>query len=323
MQLWRIPATLIVALAAVLSTACAPASYAVRTPNASDWQYANRGEQAGTLSLVDRRDGSDLEFSTGTLPAGLTLNGEPIDPPEFLRANLQRELDARGLAVAVNESVGGLPRLELNTFRMVNHRQNGFSPFVTFTYFAADLHVGSLVRRIGVFIKRAKVPVWSFEEVVEPTINQPLELAVRELASKINSALNGARTDDATFAQLKERASHVGADRWMAVYALGFSNRPEAIAPIMALLSNEDEYVRLAAISSIGTLGATERLADLKNIYEDQSRIWQDRAMALKSIGDLATPESQQYLATQRAYWAGQPSGKETDWTLRVIDLYL
>ena len=50
---------------------------------------------------------------------------------------------------------------------------------MTLTFLSVDLETADSKKRIGVFIKRGKVPVMSFEEVVEPTFNQPLSLAVR------------------------------------------------------------------------------------------------------------------------------------------------
>ena len=89
----------------------------------------------------------------------------------------------------------------------------------------------------------------------------------------------------------------------------------------MTLAKDDDEYVRIAAISSLGTLGANDQLELLKSIATG-SNLWQDRAMALKAIGDLGSPEAQAYLNEQRT--ALQAKGdKEATWSMQVINLYM
>lgn len=310
---------------ALLLTACAPKTYSVRAPSPSDWAYAPAAAPTTeSLSLVDRRTGADLTFSSGVLPAGLTQDGKPIDPPAFLRAHLARELQARGVKVDLDDRSDGMPRVELHSFRVQNHRVNGWSPFVTFTYVAADLTGGGEPQRLGVFIKRGKVPVWSFDEVVEPTFNEPLSLAVKELATKVANRLYGYRADEAAVDRLLTRLDgERKPTSYLDVYALGFTNHPMAVQPIAELTTDADEYVRLAAISSLGTLGATSEFGRLKQLYENRDSLWQDRAMALKSIADLPSDEAHAFVRAQRDYWAAQEETPESRWNLQIINLYL
>ena len=50
--------------------------------------------------------------------------------------------------------------------------------------------------------------------------------------------------------------------------------------------------------------------------------MWQDRAMALKSIGDLGTEEAYNYLKERKSFWEGKTTN-EALWNLKILNLYL
>lgn len=306
-------------------SACAPTGYIVKVPTPSGLKYeAVVAPRSAEIVLVDSRKQEErAAFSTGTLPAVLNVDNAPIDAPQFLAANLEAELASRGVPAKVSRAGDGKPQLNLTTFRMQNHRASGFSPFVTFTFLSAELDTGMQKQRFSTFVKRGKVPVWSFDEVIEPTFNQPLSVAVKELASKIATYQYGYKASDAAVQELlrKLEAPRNG-DSYLDVYALGFTGNAKAIETLAKLTADTDEYVRLAAISSLGTLKATSKFDLLKSLYENRGGVWQDRAMAIKAIGDLGTVESKAFLAAQASFWETQ-KGLEADWTLQVIRLYL
>lgn len=312
---------------AALLSACAPASYLVKQPAPSALAGQATGAAPAAWVIEDQRKGAERDFSTGVLTAGLRTDAGPIQPVPFLAQHLQAELASRGLAVQVRAAgADDTPNLFLQSFRMQNHRANGFAPFVTFTYLSADIDTPSGRKRVAAFVKRGKVPVWSFEEVIEPTLNQPLSLAVKELASKIAAQAYGWRASDATLNALLAKLgpqAKLGGDAHLDVYALGFTNHPGAKDRLVQLTQHADEYVRLAAISSLGTLGATDQFGLLKSLYERRDAIWQDRAMALKSIGDLGTPASRALLQQELQRWESGKGDKESIWTAQVIRLYL
>lgn len=301
-------------------TACAPKSYAVKAPTPSESRYEAVSAPVSTLSLVDSRGGA--LFSQGTLPVTLLLEGSPIDPMAFLERHLQAEFDARGLPVQVGKAADGYPQVDVRTFRMQNHRTNGYTPFITFTYISADVRTAAGSKRVGVFVKRGKVPVWSFDEIVQPTLNEPLSLAIKELASKLSRELYGARVSDAEVDRLLARLQTRNGASYLDAYALGFGNNAKAVPALVQMTRDEDEYVRIAAISSLGILQAQDQLPLLKSIYAD-AKLWQDRAMAIKAIGDLGTPEARAFLEEQAERWRSQEPGKESTWTSQVIALYL
>ena len=304
----------------MLVTACAPGSYAVRNPAPSGIAFS-QAQPESQLVFVDSRSGSDRVFFSGTLPVTLTLDGSPVDPAGYLSKNLQAELSSRGVPTQVTQSGETFPRLDLKTFRMQNHRTNAYTPFVSFTFVSGELETATGKQRLGVFVKRGKVPVWSFDEIIEPTLNEPLSLAVKELSTKIAGRLYGARSNDAEVDRLVAKLGKRSDASYLDVYALGFTNNARAVPTLVALAKDDDEYVRIAAISSLGTLGANDQLELLKSIASS-GNLWQDRAMALKAIGDLGSPEAQAYLNEQRT--ALQAKGdKEATWSMQVINLYM
>lgn len=303
-------------------SACAPSSYIVKEPAPSGIKYEAVGARAKSqLSVVDERRPDDRVFSSGVLPAQLMVGKDAIDATPFLAKHLEAELASRGLDVGATTVDAGLPRVRVKTFRIQNHRVNAYTPFITFTYLSADLETGAGAQRIGVFVKRGKVPVWSFSEVVEPTFNQPLSLAVKEFASKIANALFSYRASDAVVSELAAKIANRTDDTYLDVYALGFTNNQAAVEPIVKLLDDPDEYVRLAAISSLGNLRAVSQMERLKAIYQSQA-IWQDRAMAIKAIADFGTPESKAFVTEELKNLSAR-TDSDSVWTSQILALYL
>ena len=303
-------------------TACAPMSYGVKAPTPSGLKYESVAQTKTDISLIDSRPEKERVFSSGVLPATLMVDNVPLDAPQFLAFHLQRELESRGVPVQVSKDGKGMPQINLATFRIQNHRATGFSPFVTLTFLSADLETAQGKKRLGVFVKAGKVPVWSFDEVIEPTFNQPLSIAVKELASKIAVQMHGYRASDSAVDGLVAKLAQRSPASFLDVYALGMTNNPKAIDAVLKLIDDNDEYVRLAAISSLGNLRATAQFDRLKALYQNRSNLWQDRAMALKSIRDLGTDQAKAFLAEEAKRYGDAPSGNEAVWNMQIIKLY-
>lgn len=304
----------------LLLAACAPSGYAVRAPQPSTVAYAPVAADRGTLTVQYPQSG--VPFMSGTLASALMLDGKSLEPTAFLVKSLQDELAARGVPVNVEGQGNGLPRLDVRSFRMQNHRASGYSPYVTFTFLSADLQTAAGPKRIGVFVKRGKVPVWSFAEVVEPTLNEPLSVAVKELASKVARELYAAQAPDAAVDTLVAKIDASKEDDYLDVYALGFTNNPRAVPALVRLTKATPEYVRLAAISSLGTMRAADQFDYLKTLYRD-ANLWQDRAMALKAIGDLDTADGRAFLSQERERLREKAGDREAQWMVDLIGLYV
>ena len=284
----RIPGLLVLGVLLLSIQGCAPSIYAVDPPEASSYVFDGAGSQSDSrLNFVDLREDQYTSFTSGALPMGLTHNGETLDPVDFVTKYTIAELVARGIPVSAASSEA--TDVEINKIVMRNHRAMGFSPFTTVTMFSANILAPDGHHRVGSFFMRGKVPVWSFDEVIEPTMNQPLELLVKELAAKINMVLYGQSTSDATVQMLIDQVNSdpAAALAYLDVYQLGFSNNPLAIDALAKMTGSDREYIRLSAISSLGTINAHGQVEQLIALFNGDG-FWQDRAMAVKSLGDLA-----------------------------------
>ena len=160
------------------------------------------------------------------------------------------------------------------------------------------------------------------DEVIEPTFNQPLALGVREFAAKIANAVYGYRASDEEVKRLTEKIANRTPDTFIDVYALGFTNHPGAVDTLVKLTSDEQEYIRQAAIASLGTLGSTGHFNLLQQIYKNPAVSWQDHCVALKSIADLGTPESKAFIEAEAKRLGTDPS-RESQTLGQIIALYL
>jgi len=322
----KIPGLLAIGVLLLSLQACAPSIYAVDPPEASTYVFDGTDSQTDSrLNFIDLRDDRYTSFTSGRLPMGLTHDGETLEPIDFLARYTIAELAARGIPViaATQDAID----VEINKVIMRNYRSMGFSPFTTVTMLSADVLAADGEHRVGAFMVRGKVPVWGFEEVIEPTMNQPLELLVKDLAAKLNMVLYGHSTSDATVQLLIDR---VNADpeadlAYMDVYRLGFSNNATAVPALVEMTRSPYEYIRLAAISSLGTINAQGEVDLLIALFSGPS-IWQDKAMAIKSLGDIAVMGDDSAMTFLRndvdAVLAGE-SATGVEWTREILGLYL
>jgi hypothetical protein len=315
--------TIVVAVAAL--SGCGAIQVQVEDPALSAIAYNKAGaSQAVALAFQDAREAEDkTKIVSGTLEAQLIYKDKPFDAVPWLADQTVKEMAARGLPVSLAASGTAGTNVIIRRIHIENHRSSGFSPFVTFTSLRADVETPQGPRRITAYVKRAKVPIWSLDEVIDPTFNAPLSILTKELAAKLNQQLfKQVVSDDQVQALIakihQEAASKESA--YLDVYQLGFSNNPMAIPELVKLSTHDSEYVRLAALSSLGILKATNQIKFLIERYESAG-IWQDRAMALKAIGDMDTEESRAYLQKQWLHFMGSDD-KEARWTKEILSLY-
>ncbi len=301
----------------LLIQGCAPKGYIVKAPVTSNVNYELATSLAGkNIALTDLREDTDKKFSTGILNAELyTAKDNALDPINYLKQNTELELLSRGIPVSLDN--GDALNVDINSVFMKNHRVSGFSPFVTFTMLSADVMVADKKEPIAVFIRRGKVPVWSFDEIIEPTLNEPLSLLVKEFAAKINSTVYKQQISDESVVKLSNKIK-AGGD-YLDVYQLGFGNNPSAIEYLKELTESTDEYIRQAAISSLGILKAEGEFEYLKSLYQT-GKSWSDRAMALKAIGDLRTESGIAFLREEQKSFIDD---KKKFWVNDLVNLYL
>jgi hypothetical protein len=275
----------------------------VKDPVPSTAQYVKPAKIAPvTLFFSDARTPENkTQPVTGRIQMQLTSpDHKPFDPIPWLANNTVRELVARGLPVQLGNDAAGANTVVIKRISIENRRVSGFSPFETFTSLSADVVTSKGTQRIAAFIKRGKIPVWSFDEVIDSTYNDPLGLVAKEFAAKLNRIIFDAKLSDAQIDELIEKTS--GSDvNYRDVHELGFGNNARAIPQLVKLSTSKDDEVMQAALSSLGVLHANQQFDLLAKEAENTKDDWEDRAIALKAIGDLGTPESRAYLEKERA----------------------
>jgi hypothetical protein len=279
-----------------------------------------------SLSFKDDQSNEDkAKVLSGLIPMQMVYKDKPFDAVPWIAQQTAKEMTARGLPVTVTTEGKSGTSVLIKRIHIENHRANGFSPFVTFTSLRADVMTDRGPQRITSYVKRGKVPVWSFDEVIDPTFNDPLGVLTKEFAAKLNQQLFQQAISDEQVNALISKINRDGGkadDAYLDVYQLGFGNNLHAVPELVKLSAHVNEYVRLAAVSSLGILKATNQMDFLVARYEATGLIWQDRAMALKAIGDMGTPESRAYLQKQKTRMEGR-ADKEAAWTKEIIALYL
>ncbi|MEC5385132.1 HEAT repeat domain-containing protein [Uliginosibacterium sp. H3] len=246
---------------------------------------------------------------------------KPLDSFAWLANNVVAEMKARGLPVTRATSATGANTIVIKRLFIESRRVSGFSPFETFTSVSADVVTTAGTQRIAAFIKRGKVPVWSFTEIYDPNYNQPLSLAAKEFAAKLGRIMFDAKLSDA---QVDAAIAKTSGDKidFRDVHELGFSNNARAIPQLVKLVPHKDDEVSQGAVSALGMLRAAGQFPLLKEKAENTKDDWEDRATALKAIGDLGTPEALAYLKAELAR-VDKLTDADSVRTKGVLGLYL
>jgi hypothetical protein len=124
-------------------------------------------------------------------------------------------------------------------------------------------------------------------------------LVAKELAAKLNQMLFDAKLSDGQVDELIARTTGPAVN-FRDVYELGFGNNVRAIPQLVNLSASKDGDIVRADMSSLGVLRANQQFDLLVKEAESTKNDWEDRAVALKAIGDLGTPQSRAYLEKER-----------------------
>jgi hypothetical protein len=307
--------TLFLILTMVLVLSGCTKSFNIKEPSPSSIKYVSSIFDQQNFSLKDLRSGEDKKISVGTLKAELVGMENEI---EFLGENIEKALNSRGIA-ATYKSADGDEDFQFNVkkFQIRNHRTSGFSPYYTFTMVSGDLIYQNKRERITAYFKNGKVPVMAFREVEEPCYNVPVSLIVKEISTKINKHVYGLQSSDE---KVQKLAQEINASEekynYLKVLELGYTNNPKAIPHLVELINHPDSMIRATAVSSLGMLQAHDQLELLKTFYSTHENT--QKFMALKSIGDLGTEVSREFLDS-----IVESEDYNDEMIKEVIDLYL
>lgn len=282
---------LVLLLVSSLFAGCITHHFTVAEPMSSSVEYEVSEENECRLVVKDGRESGDSKFTTGKFKVQLNIH----DELEFLKRNLERELEERGVAVERIGDTAPPMTIEVRKFRVRNN-VIFYGPWVTYTTFSADITDGAQRHRITGYFKNAKVPVWEMDPITDPCFSTPLSLVVKEAATKINGRVLGYSSPDSEVDRLATELERLGSIKsiYFKVLELGYTNNPKAIPVVMKMTNHTDSMVRPCAVSALGMLQAKDQLDYLIGFY--QSHDGTEKYMALKAIGDLNTDQSLAFL---------------------------
>ncbi len=278
-------------------------------PAPSAFQYAERREAPIQVVVQDARPAADRKLSRGRVSVEFTGAGEDL---AFLRDALVAEMKGRGIN-AVTEATGGgdVLALEVNRFYFRNRRTSGFSPWITFTNFRAKVTYQGKVETVTSYFHAGKVPMWSMEEVVEPTYNYPWRVVVREVVTKVNRLYFQTRPAESAI-QAAVRALE-GDPALDAILDAAFLGAPDLLPRFETLVKTSTSgNVVVYALDAIGITGDARSFPFLQTYYPTAKE--RGQLFSLKAIGDLGTPDA-------LAFVRSQPAGDDEN-LKELIDLY-
>ncbi|GAD88674.1 hypothetical protein VHA01S_008_00700 [Vibrio halioticoli NBRC 102217] len=266
----------------------------VNRPADSSNAYINSDNNFDYTFKSDIKPEHEYSVSEMPIPVIIKDGKEELDAADVFKESIKSELTARGFTV---DDASTKNTVTFKDYQVISNRVSGFSPMVTLTFARVDVVSGDQHHSYKSFVKRAKVPVWSMNELNEPCYSEPLSLSIKTIAAQINRDFLHGKLPDEKVAELVahiDQSQAIGST-YLDVYELGFSNNKTAIPALKKYTQNKHEYIRLAAISALGTLQDESSVAMLINIHKD-SNMWQDRAMAIKSLIDINNTEAKSYV---------------------------
>lgn len=280
--------------ALLIAGACGPARYRIHTPTPASVRYAGT-TPATEASFHDKR--ASQQFSSGDIDMEMIYAGGGTEV-DFFAKTVSTELNSRGIPVSGGTAPSGLT-IEIGSLKMSNRQPGGlfagFAPLQTITSARIHASYGGVTRSFASFIRRASMVIWSDEEegVRKKLVDHPQELVAKEIATKIARHLFARQTAPGHVAKLAASIAASTDDKTLSaqVYELGYSNDPAAVPVLLGLVSHEQDLVRVAAIECLGMVGDGSLLPQLAQMAEERIRGVEGLA-ALKSIGDLGTPEA-------------------------------
>ena len=288
------PALLLLVVGAASVAGCT-LTVPLAKPAPSPFQYVERREEPIPVVVKDARPATERKLSKGRLSVEFTGAGEDL---AFLSEALVAELKARGInAVAGTAGDANAFLIEVDRFYFRNHRATGFSPWVTFTNFRAKVTYQSRPEIVTSYFYAAKVPMWTMDEVFDPTYNYPWSVVVREVVTKLNRLYFQTRPPAEAVRQ--KVGALVGQPMLEDILDLGFLGSSEGLSTLESLVKTSSSgNVVFYALDAIGIIGDPKSFPFLREYYATSRD--KGQMFSLKAIGDLGTPESLSFIRSQK-----------------------
>lgn len=274
------------------------------------------------ITFLDARD-KDPKVVGGIFKNILHLEyqGKELEEFTFIKEALQKEFNSRKLPIKVVDVSS--ESLSLEEFNFFTHRSSAFSPLVTISSLKVSVKMKNKKKTFTSIVKRGKIPIWTIDEVFDPCFNEPLSILIKETVAKINKEFFGYKFSDKKVSELiskiEEGITSKNKLNYLNVYELGFSNNQKALETLKSYTTNDDEYLRLTSLSMLGLLGGESEFDYLVSKYRN-SKVWQDRALSMKAIGDINTEKAKKFLQNEYKIWVLQES-KEATWNKMLLKI--
>ncbi|EFU69373.1 hypothetical protein HMPREF9401_1761 [Aliarcobacter butzleri JV22] len=273
----------------------------IKDVTTSQQKYSVGDKAIVELNLIN--DLKDKKITEGKFEKVLVLEyqNKDMDGYEFIFNNLKKEIEARNLPINLVKSSNSNNNLYLNNFKINSQQTSGFSPLITLTKIKLTLEKDNEKHNIVSVVKRAKMLMLSITESYEPLYYQPSSIITQEIVAKLNKAFFNYKLEDNEVKSLITLANKQIETKdeltYLTVYKLGLSNNILALDFIVEHTKpTYPDYIRFASISTLGMLGGEKYLGNLMSIYNDDRYAWEDKVMALKSIGDINSKEANNFL---------------------------
>lgn len=273
----------------------------IKDVTTSQQKYSIGDKAIVELSLIDNTKNSKVAEGNLEKIFLLMYKDKDINGYEFIFNNLKREIEARNLPIKLFKNENLENNLELNSFKVHSQRTNAYTPLITLTKAKLTLDKGQEKYKIVSIVKRAKIPMIHVSEIYESCYDEPISIVVQEIVAKLNKAFFNYKLEDNEVKSLITLANKQIETKdeltYLTVYKLGLSNNILALDFIVEHTKpTYPDYIRFASISTLGMLGGEKYLGNLMSIYNDDRYAWEDKVMALKSIGDINSKEANNFL---------------------------
>jgi len=252
----------------------------------------------------------------------LQQNKKDIKSYSFIKEALINEFKARELPF--NESLHTENSINLEKFKI--HTSNIFySPFVYLSMLEVTVNINGKEKKINAVVKRAKFSGWSQQAIWDSVYNEPIMILIKEITAKINKEYFGYRLSDKKVNELInniEKAIETEDEKvYLQIYELGFSNNKKALDKLISYSQMGNEYIKMTAISVLGLLGGESQFEYLVTKYRT-SKLWQDRAFALKAISDIGTQKTESFVKNESKQFKNVDT-REAKWYRMMFNRYM
>jgi hypothetical protein len=264
------------------------------TPAPSAFQYAERREAPIQVVVKDVRPPSERNLSRGRVSVEIAGAGEDL---VFLRDALVAEMKARGINAAADAAGGtNVLAVDVERFYFRNRRTSGFSPWITFTNFRAKVTYQGRAEEVTSYFHAGKVPMWSVDEVFEPTYSYPWRVVVREVVTKLNRLYFKMAPSAAVVREyIRALEGEVSLDT---ILDAAFLGSPEMVPALESLVKTSTSgNVVVYSLDGIGIIGDAKSFPFLRDYYATARE--RGQLLSLKAIGDLGTQEALSFVRSQ------------------------